>query len=60
MLLVLRDIQILKEEIVAAQKELTEFQNPAVLKAWLKSYKIPKNTDFDDFDDLFFGSGMPF
>ncbi len=59
MLQVSRDIQTLKETIVAAQKELTEFQNPAAFKAWLKSYKIPKNTDFDDFDELFFG-GMPF
>jgi hypothetical protein len=59
MLIVSSDIQTLKETIVAAQKELTEFQNPAAFKAWLKSYKIPKNTDFDDFDELFFG-GMPF
>lgn len=60
MTIVTEDIQTLQKEIVAAQKELEEFQNPTSLKAWLKSYKIPKNTDLDDFDDLLFGSGMMF
>jgi hypothetical protein len=55
MLIVTRDIQALQHDIIAAQKELAEFQNPVALKAWLKSYKIPKNTDMDDFDALFFG-----
>jgi hypothetical protein len=60
MTIVTEDIQTVQEEIAAAQKELDEFQNPTALKAWLKSYKIPKNTDLDDFDDLLFGSGMMF
>lgn len=55
MSIVTQDIQILQEDIVAAQREVQEFQNPAALKAWLKSYKIPKNTDMDDLDALFFG-----
>ena len=58
-----KDIQELQRDIVAIQKELKTFQNPASLKSWLKGYKIPKNSDHDDFydfDDLFFGGMMPF
>ena len=55
-----KDIQELQADIVAIQSELKTFQNPTSLKAWLKSYKIPKNADHDDFDDLFFGGIMPF
>jgi hypothetical protein len=55
-----KDIQELQGDIVAIQNELETFHNPASLKAWLKGYKIPKNTAHDDFDDLFFGDMMPF
>ncbi|WP_340124320.1 hypothetical protein [Methylobacter svalbardensis] len=55
-----KDIQELQAEITAIQNELEIFHNPASLKAWLKSYKIPKNAGHDDFDDLFFGDLMPF
>jgi hypothetical protein len=55
-----KDIQELQRDIVAIQNELETFHNPASLKTWLKSYKIPKNTAHDDFDDLFFGDMMPF
>lgn len=55
-----KDIQELQEEIVSIQNELEIFHNPPSLKAWLKSYKIPKNYAHDDFDDLFFGDMMPF
>ncbi|MGZ5054306.1 MAG: J domain-containing protein [Methylobacter sp.] len=55
-----KDIQELQADIVAIQNELEIFHNPVSLKAWLKSYKIPKNTGHDDFDDLFFGGMMPF
>ncbi len=55
-----KDIQALQADIVDIQKDLEIFNNPASLKAWLKSYKIPKNTGHDDFDDLFFGDLMPF
>ncbi|MFI3137599.1 MAG: hypothetical protein QX197_12565, partial [Methylococcaceae bacterium] len=55
-----KDIQELQSEISAIQNELELFHNPASLKAWLKRYKIPKNTEHDDFDDLFFGDMMPF
>jgi len=55
-----KDIQELQEDIVAIQNELEIFHNPLSLKAWLKSYKIPKNSAHDDFDDLFFGDMMPF
>ncbi len=55
-----KDIQELQSEISAIQSELELFHNPASLKAWLKSYKIPKNTGHYDVDDLFFGDLMPF
>jgi hypothetical protein len=54
------DIKELQEDIVAIQKDLEILQNPASLKAWLKNYKIPKNSSHDDFDDLFFDGTMPF
>ena len=60
MAIVAEDIQSLQEDIISIQKEWEEFQNPATLKVWLKSYRIPKNTDLDNLDDLFFGSDMMF
>ncbi|WP_262963694.1 J domain-containing protein [Methylobacter psychrophilus] len=55
-----KDIQEVQGDIVAIQNELEMFHNPPALKAWLKNYKIPKNSDRDDFDDLLFGGMMPF
>ena len=55
-----KDIQELQADIVAIQNELKIFQNPVSLKSWLKGYKIPKTSEHDDFDDLFFGGMMPF
>ncbi len=55
-----KDIQELQGDIVAIQNELEIFHNPPALKAWLKTYKIPKNSDHDDFDNLLFGGMMPF
>jgi DnaJ domain. len=54
------DIQELQRDIVAIQNELKTFQNPTTLKSWLKGYKIPKDSGFEDFDDLFFSGMMPF
>ena len=55
-----KDIQELQREIAAIQNELKTFQNPTSLKSWLKGYKIPKDSDHDDFDDLFFSGMIPF
>jgi hypothetical protein len=55
-----QDIEEFQEDIIAIQKELEILQNPASLKAWLKSYKIPKKSRHDDFEDLLFGGMMPF
>lgn len=55
-----QDIEELQEDIIAIQKELELLQNPVSLKAWLKSYKIPKKSRHDDFEDLLFGGMMPF
>jgi hypothetical protein len=55
-----QDIEELQQDIIAIQKELEILQNPVSLKAWLKSYKIPKESRHDDFDDLLFGGMKPF
>ncbi len=55
-----QDIKELQNDIIAIQKELEILQNPMSLKDWLKSYKIPKKSRHDDFDDLLFGGMMPF
>jgi len=47
------DIRDLENDIVDAKRELSIFQKSATLKSWLKSFKIPKEPKFDDFDDLF-------
>jgi hypothetical protein len=54
------DLKSVKTDIDAIWKELETFQDPAALKAWLKSYKIPKKSGLDDFDDFFFDGMMPF
>lgn len=48
-----RDIKQLKADITMLKKEIESFKNPASLKAWLKNYRIPKNNDYDIFDDFF-------
>ncbi|MDO9106014.1 MAG: J domain-containing protein [Methylovulum sp.] len=54
------DIRQLQADIVSIKQDIDSLENPAAFKAWLKTYKIPKNTRQDDFDDLFFGGMMPF
>jgi len=54
------DIRDLQANLTDIRRELEDFQNPAALKAWLKTYKIPKKSAHDDFDDLFFGGMIPF
>jgi hypothetical protein len=46
----LRDVQ---KDIKAIKKELVLFEQPDAFKAWLKKYKIPKNTHQNNYDDLF-------
>jgi hypothetical protein len=60
MTMLANDIKAVRKDMATVQKELEIFQDPAALKAWLKSYKIPKASAQDDFDDLFFGGMMPF
>jgi hypothetical protein len=54
-----QDTQQVQEQIAGFKKDLAYFENPVTFKAWLKTYKIPKRTHQDDFDDLFM-SGLPF
>ena len=54
------DIKEIANEINAIKDEITTFSHAPALKAWLKSYKIPKNEDRDDFNDFFLDDLMPF
>ncbi len=54
-----QDTREVEEQIAGIKKDLAFFDNAATFKAWLKTYKIPKKSRHDDFDDLFFG-GLPF
>ncbi|GAB3985809.1 J domain-containing protein [Spirosoma daeguense] len=47
------DIRQLKQDIKATKKDIKELSNYAVLKAFLKSYKIQKAIDFDTFGGFF-------
>lgn len=42
------DIQHLKFDITMLERDLTEFQNIKNLKAWLKGYRIPRQSAIDD------------
>ena len=53
------DIRGIKADMLQLKHELKIFQNPMALKAWLKDYKIPKQSKFDDLDDLFFSGFAP-
>lgn len=46
----MRDVQ---KDIKAIKKELALFEQPDAFKAWLKKYKIPKDTYQNNYDDLF-------
>lgn len=53
------DTKAVQEQITDIKGDLAYFDSAATFKAWLKSYKIPKRTRFDDLDDLYMG-GLPF
>lgn len=48
------DIQNMKYDIAQLRQDIQTFQDASALKAWLKSYKIPKGPRIEDLDDLFF------
>jgi hypothetical protein len=54
------DIKHVANEIDAIKDEIEIFSHAPALKAWLKSYKIPKNEGRDDFNDFFLDDLMPF
>jgi septum formation inhibitor MinC len=60
MAMLVQDIKKLQADITAIRKEIEAFQDPAALKAWLKSYKMPKKSVPDDLDDFIFDGMMPF
>lgn len=47
------DIRDVQKDIKAIKKELALFEQPDTFKAWLKKYKIPKDTYQNNYDDLF-------
>ncbi|GAB4027105.1 hypothetical protein [Spirosoma gilvum] len=47
------DIRELKKSIKETKKDIQELANPAVMKAFLKTYKIRKAADFDVLDGFF-------
>lgn len=48
------NVEDIKHDISQLQQDLQEFQDVSALKARLKKYKIPKKTNIQGFDDLFF------
>lgn len=43
------DVRELKRSIKATKKDVKDLSDPAVMKAWLKTYRIRKADDFDPF-----------
>lgn len=48
------DIKSLSRDISRLKTDLQGFSSPQTLKLWLKDYRIPKQSEMDAFDDLFF------
>ena len=45
---VLKDnIKTIKSAIKDLKSDMRQFEDPAILRAWLKDYRIPKSTDYD-------------
>jgi len=53
------NIRAIKQDTAKLKEELRAYQNLNVLKASLKSYRIPKEPSFEDLDGLFFDEIMP-
>ena len=47
------DLRELKSGVKAVKREVKDFRDPAILKAWLRAYKIPKADEYDDLGSLF-------
>ena len=47
-----RDIQEMNQIISEIKQDLSDFQEISAVKAWLKSYRIPKVTPYDTIDDM--------
>jgi len=47
-----RDIQEMNQNISEIKQDLSDFQEISVVKAWLKSYRIPKVTPYDAIYDM--------
>jgi hypothetical protein len=53
------NIRAIKRDTSHLREELRAYQDLTVLKASLKGYKIPKDTSFEDLDELFFDDFVP-
>ena len=47
-----KDIREIQQDIKHIQLDIEQFQNPAELKIWLKAYRIPKASQYDEFDNM--------
>jgi hypothetical protein len=47
-----RDIQEMSQNIGEIKQDLNDFQDLSAVKAWLKSYRIPKANPYDAMDDM--------
>lgn len=47
-----RDIHEMKKNIKEIKQDLSDFREPSAVKAWLKSYRIPKANPFDEVDNM--------
>ncbi|MBD2703701.1 hypothetical protein IC229_23855 [Spirosoma sp. BT702] len=47
------DVRALKQDIKATRKDIKDLSNPAQMKAFLKTYRIRKASDFDTFSGFF-------
>jgi hypothetical protein len=50
-----RDTRALSKNLAALRRNIRDFQDFAMLKAWLKGYRIPKPESLDPADDWLFG-----
>lgn len=53
-----RDIRDVKQNVAQLRRDLKDFRQPDILKAWIKRYKIPKRRPHDDLDDFMFGGDL--
>lgn len=54
-----KDLKHLRRDVATLQQDLRDFRDVAVLKAWLREYRIPKQPGYGDIDYSDFMEWMP-